>query len=89
MDAAKNYGRKTKLDEAMHLINIVRGDGFDAFFWIPRSLPLSETIRRIAEHAPDPIEVYYPDVEQTKECEWCHQMNKESNLFCWHCKEKL
>jgi hypothetical protein len=48
-----------------------------------------ESIRDATAHKPDPIEVYYPDTEQTKECGWCHQMNNESNSFCWHCEGEI
>jgi hypothetical protein len=41
------------------------------------------------DHKPDPIEVYYPDTEQTKECGWCHQMNKDTNTFCWACEGEI
>ena len=38
-DIAKNYGRKTKLDEAMHIINTVENGGFDPYFWISQTAP--------------------------------------------------
>jgi hypothetical protein len=50
---------------------------------------LRELLDRATVHKPDPIEVYYPDTEQTKECGWCHQMNKESNTNCWHCEGEI
>jgi hypothetical protein len=46
-------------------------------------------IGKATAYKPDPIEVYYPDTEQTKECDWCHQMNNESNSFCWHCEGEI
>ena len=78
-----------------HEIPIGRNDEYRVYVWQAgktdwsRLTQVAPDLGKATDYKPDPIEVYYPDTEQTKECGWCHQMNNESNLFCWHCEGEI
>ena len=55
-DILKNYGKRTEIDDAMHIINTIDHDGFDPYFWISRFAPekdFQEAMRLLKQPAPD------------------------------------
>ena len=50
-DILKNYSRKTKLDDLMHIVNLVDHDGIDPYYWISLRVSTPLRVLRAAERA--------------------------------------